>query len=122
MNELEKYPGSDDLYNIDCTGLLASNETLLTVSSVTALPALAGSNGLSFGTRGINAAPITFPDGSVGAIGKVITVKVAGGAPEPNQPKRNYAIILTCTSSLGNTIVAKADMQVLTLYPLNNLH
>lgn len=121
MFELEKYPGSSDLYDIDCSGLLAVAETLTAVTDVFALPALSGADALTFGTRTINTAQVTFPDGKVAEIGKVIQLRVLGGTAEADQPKRNYSIILTCTTSASNTVIAKAGMQVKTLSPANNL-
>lgn len=121
MFELEKYPGSSELYDFDFTDLLASDETLLTVDSVTALPALIGADALTFGSKTINTVAVTYPDGVVAAIGKVVQVRVMGGTAEAGQPKRNYAVAITCTTSSGSTTVVKADMAVLTLSPLNNL-
>jgi hypothetical protein len=121
MFELEKYPGSSELYDFDFTGLLAPSETLLTVDSVTVLPALSGADALTFGSKTINTVAITYPDGVTAAIGKVVQIRVMGGTAEAGQPKRNYAVTITCTTSSGSTSVVKADMAVLTLAPLNNL-
>jgi hypothetical protein len=121
MFELEKYPGSSDLYDFDFTGVLASAETLVSVDLVEALPLLTGTDALTFGSKTINTASVTYPDGVVAAIGKVVQVRISGGNADVGQPKRNYAISLTCTTSLGNTPVIKADMAVLTKSPLNNL-
>ena len=121
MFELEKYPGSSELYDFDFTGVLAANEVLVSVDSVGALPVLAGADALTFGSKTINVAPVTYPDGVVAGIGKVVQVRVNGGTAETGQPKRNYSITITCTTSSGSTTVVKADMAVLTLSPLNNL-
>lgn len=121
MIPLTKLPGGSEIYDIDCTMRLADGETLVSVDSMTFLPALTGADALSFGSTAINSVQITYDDGRVAPIGKVVQVRILGGTAAPNQPKREYSVIATCTSSLGNTIVAKAPLQVLTLAPLNNL-
>jgi hypothetical protein len=122
MIALTKYPGSgSEIYDLDCTARLAAAETLVSVDSMSFLPALMGADALLFGATSINASQIVYEDGVVAAVGKVVQVRISGGTSETNQPKREYSVIATCTTSAGNTLVVKAPLHVLTLAPLNNL-
>lgn len=122
MIPLTKYPGSgSEIYDIDCTARLAAGETLVSVDSMTYLPTMTGADALTFGSTAINSSSITYDDGTTAAVGKVVQVRIFGGTAATNQPKREYSVIATCTSSLGNIIVAKVPLQVLTLAPMNNL-
>ncbi len=121
MIALTKLPGGSEIYDIDCTMRLAAGETLVSVDSMSFLPALTGADALSFGATAINSTQITYDDGRVAPIGKVVQVRILGGSAAANQPKREYSVIATCTTSAGNILVARAPLQVLTLAPLNNL-
>lgn len=71
---LEKRTYDGRLYDFPCAPILATGETITTINSITA-----DQGGLIFGTPVKNSAPITYPDGSVAAIGTVIQVEISAG-------------------------------------------
>lgn len=112
---LEKFPGESALFDFDCTYLLATAETITGTPTLAFLPALTGPDALTFGAAAVNAAPVTYDDGRVAAIGKVIQVRISGGTSATDQVKRQYAVAATFTTSAGNTLTAKALLDVLSL-------
>lgn len=71
---LEKRTYDARLYDFPCAPILATGETITTIGSVTA-----DQGTLVFGTPVKNSAPITYPDGSVAAIGTVVQVEISAG-------------------------------------------
>lgn len=110
---LEKYPGESALFDIDCTNLLASGETITGTPTMAQLPALTGGDQLTFGTPVVNGAPVTYSDGRVAATGKAIQVRISAGTATNSVDPRSYAVKATFTTSAGNTLVAKATLNVL---------
>lgn len=74
MAVLEKRTYDSRIFDIDCTDLLDTAETISSVATVTA-----DQGGLSFGVPATNGAAVTYPDGRTAAIGKVIQVAISGG-------------------------------------------
>lgn len=72
---LEKRTYDAVLYDIVCTGLLSSGETIASVTSVTA-----DQGALTFGSPLVNPSPITYADGTVAPAGTVIQVEISAGA------------------------------------------
>jgi len=76
MQILEKRTFDRRVFDIDCSELLDTAET---ISSVTAITADQG--GFTFGTPAVNAAAVEYPDENrTVAIGKVIQVRIEDGA------------------------------------------
>ncbi len=107
---LEKRTSESIWYDIDCSNILDLGETITTISSIAADQA-----GLTFSSGGINTTPITFPDGIVAAVGKVIAVQILGGViptPQTNQLDTIRAIFVT---NEGNTREATVLLNVTNL-------
>lgn len=115
---LEKFPAESALFDLDCTELLDDGETITGTPTMSFLPALGGGDALTFGTPAVNAAPVTYNDGRVAAIGKVVQVRISGGTSEATQRQRYYSVAATFTTTAGNTLVAKALLAVLTMNPV----
>ena len=81
MQTLEKRSADSLKFDIDCSSLLASTETISSVTSVTATPVT--TTPLVFGTATVNTLAQTYTDayGSTrtAAIGKVVQVNISGG-------------------------------------------
>lgn len=114
---LEKLPGESSLFDIDCSYLLATAETITGTPTLAALPTPGGADNLTIGGVTVNAAPITYDDGRTAAIGKVIQARISGGGVVAGQTKRTYAVTATFSTSNGNTLQAKARLDVLSLEP-----
>lgn len=71
---LEKRTYDARLYDIVCTDLIGSSETITVVDSITA-----DQGALAFGSAIVNVAPITYSDGTVAPTGKVIQVEISAG-------------------------------------------
>ena len=90
---LEKRTSESIFYDIDCANILNAIEIITSVTSIES-----DQEGLAFLGEAINSTPITFPDGVVAAIGKVISVQISGGViptPQVNQLYTIRAIFLT---------------------------
>jgi hypothetical protein len=119
---LEKYPGTSDVYDLDCSVMLPSSVTITGTPTMSFLPVLTGGDALTFGVAIVNTVPIDYTesDGSTRTVaaGKVIQVNISGGSVPDKQTRRDYAVAATFTGSNGKTYVAKANMQVLTMFPV----
>jgi len=80
------------LYDVICTGLLAPTETITAIVS-----ASADQGGLVFGTGIINSQPITYYDGTVVPVGKVIQIEISGGTIGANDSLAAGVPNLMCT-------------------------
>lgn len=90
---LEKRTAEAIYYQLDCTNILDAAEIITSITSITSDQA-----GLTLSSFGINGSPVVFPDKTVGAIGKVISVNIAGGViptPQINQLYTIRAIFVT---------------------------
>lgn len=65
----------------------------------------------------VNAAPVTYPDGRVASIGKVVQVRISGGSASNAKDSRRYSVTATIGTSDGNTLQAKALLSVMPLEP-----
>lgn len=61
-------------YDIDCSLLLTTGETVTSVTSVSA-----DQGGVTFGGSIITSTPITYPDGHTAPAGQVVQVVISGG-------------------------------------------
>ena len=84
---LEKRISESIFYDLDCTNILESTELITSIASIASDQA-----GLTFSSGVVNAAAITFPDKTIGGIGKVISVQILGGVIPPKQVNQLYTI------------------------------
>jgi hypothetical protein len=104
---LEKRTTEAIWYDIDCTYILDTLETITSVTSVTA-----DQIGLSLLGPAINLVPITFPDSQVADIGKVISVQISGGIIPAPQVNQLYTIRALFITTEGNTREATVLLNV----------
>ena len=104
---LEKRTSEAIYYDIDCTYILDALETITSISLVSA-----DQIGLTLLGPAINPAAITFPDGQVAAIGKVISVQISGGVIPAPQINQLYTIRALFTTTEGNTREATVLLNV----------
>jgi hypothetical protein len=114
---LEKFPGESAVFDIDCSQLLATSETITGTPTMSQLPALTGGDVLTFGSPLVNTQAVTYSDGRVAAIGKAIQVRISGGTAANTKDSRHYSVIATFSTSAGNTLVARALLSVLPADP-----
>lgn len=112
---LQKFADDSVLFDFDCTNLLASGETITGTPAMTQWPAFPGADPalLVFGTAVVNAAPVTYPDGRVMAVGKGFQVRISGGLPITQTLQRVYQVMGTFTTTAGNTMTANAPLWLL---------
>lgn len=106
---LEKRSFDNTKFDVDCSALLAAQGSL--PSETVTLPITfvvepATPSPLSFGTPVLNAAPVTYADGHIAAIGQVFQVPISGGAVLSGQASTTYTVRARFTSSGGNAIEA----------------
>ena len=101
MQILEKRTYDARIFDINCSDLLDSDETITSVSTI-----LGDQGGLTFGTAAINSTAITYPDGEVAAIGKVMQFEIAGGRIPPSVASLMCTVRARFLTSIGNDIEA----------------
>ena len=104
---LEKRTSESIFYDIDCTNILNEIEIITSVTSIES-----DQEGLAFLGEAINSTPITFSDGVVAAIGKVISVQISGGVIPTPQVNQLYTIRALFVTSEGNTREATVLLNV----------
>lgn len=114
---LEKYPGENVTFQINCSAMLAADETILGTPEMSALPVMTGADALQFEPALVNTESVTFQDRATAAAGKVVQVKIRGGGVDAKQPGRIYSVLATFTTNKGNTMVARVPMRVLSPAP-----
>lgn len=97
-----KHPAESILFAVDFSRLLASGESLSTVSPVTALP-----SGLTLSGQAVNTTAFDDDEGGIVAIGKGAQFRIAGGSAGID-----YSLTVTVTTTAGNTRVAVCVLQV----------
>lgn len=114
MQTLEKRSSEGVLFDIDCSLLLASGETITSVTSITAEPVTTPA--ITFGSPVINAAPVTYTDafGStrIAAIGKVAQVQISGGKIAAGAQVQDYIIRAKLATSLNNPGPVEATVRL----------
>ena len=101
MDILEKRTYDARLFDVNLSDLLDDDET---VSSVTTI--VADQGGMTFGTATVNAALVTYPDGTTAAIGKAIQFEISGGRIPPGVAELMCTVRPRLTTSLGNDLEA----------------
>ena len=104
---LEKRTSESIYYDIDCTYILDTLETITSVNSVTA-----DQLGLVLLGPAINPEPIVFPDNQVAAIGKAISVQISEGIIPAPQINQLYTIRALFVTTEGNTREATVLLNV----------
>ena len=104
---LEKRTSESITYDIDCTNILDPLETILPITSI-----LSDQLGLVFSGYAINSVPVTFPDGYIAAIGKVISVQISGGIIPTPQVNQLYTVRALFVTSEANTREATVLLNV----------
>jgi len=95
---LEKRTTEVIWYDIDCTHILDPNEIITSITSITS-----DQTGLTFAGQAINSVPVTFPDGVIAEIGKVISVQISGGTVPSGATNQFYTIRPLFVTNEGNT-------------------
>lgn len=96
---LEKRTSENVWYDIDCTDLLNTAETINSITSVSA-----DDSGLTFGTPVVNSQTITYPDGRVAAIGKVVRVQISGGTIPAGKTAHLYTVRAKFATNDGGNV------------------
>lgn len=111
MQTLEKRSSESVIFDVDCSQLLASGETISSVSSVSATP-----SGLSFGLPVVNTAPVTYTDafGSTrtAAIGKVVQVQISAGSIPANAQTQDFIVRVKVVTSLNPLVEATVRLRL----------
>ena len=74
MQTLEKRTADNRLFDVDCTLLLDTPETITAITAITA-----DHGGLTFSGQAVNSATLTYPNGRQALPGKVVQVYISGG-------------------------------------------
>lgn len=101
MQILEKRTYDARIFDINCSDLLDSDETISSVSTI-----VGDQGGLSFGSASINTTAITYPDGEEAAIGKVMQFEISGGRIPPSVASLVCTVRARFTTSVGNDVEA----------------
>ena len=105
---LEKRTSESIFYDLDCTNILDPLEIIQTINTIES-----DQDGLTFSASAINPDPVTFPDGSVAATGKVISVQISGGIIPTPQLNQLYTIRAIFNTSENNTREATVLLNVI---------
>ena len=113
---LTKFSTESDLFYIDCSALLAAGDTITAVSSASYLPeGLSGADALTFSSISINAEVVTLSDGRAVQAGGLIMVRITGGTPGDATTGRTYTVVVTFSTSNGNTKTVRGRLLLLPL-------
>jgi hypothetical protein len=107
QNILIKRTADNRLFDVDCTALLDSAETIMAILNVSA-----DGGGLTFSSPVINGIPLVYPNGTTAAVGKVIQVYISGGTIPAGQPWVDYTVRAQFSTSLNPVIEATVILQV----------
>jgi hypothetical protein len=101
MQILEKRTYDARIFDINCTDLLDTAETISSVDAI-----IGDQGGLSFGAASINSTAITYPDGEVAAIGKAIQFEISGGRIPAGVSSLMCTVRARFLTSIGNDLEA----------------
>ena len=104
---LEKRTSEAIFYDLDCTNILDPLEVIQTINTIES-----DQEGLTFSGQAINPDPVTFPNGFVADVGKVISVQIAGGIISAPQVNQLYTIRAIFNTSENNTREATVLLNV----------
>lgn len=115
---LEKYPGERVAFFVDCTALLGAGETITGTPTVESLPKFSGGGAaLTIENLATNGAQVTLSNGTVVAAGKLVSMMISGGQSETDIKSRVYSVVVTFTTTAGNTLQSKSLLSVLPIGP-----
>lgn len=104
---LEKRSFDQRIFDINCSALLDSTETISSVTSVAA-----DSAGLTFGTPLVNTALVSYADGSTAAIGKVIQVRISAGTIPAGMDYALYTVRAKFVTNVNPALEATVLLRV----------
>lgn len=104
---LEKRTSENIAYDVDCTNILDINEVITSITSVTS-----DQTGLTIVSPAINTVPVTFSDGSIAEIGKVISIHISAGTVPTGATNQFYTIRPLFVTSEGNIREATVILNV----------
>lgn len=115
MQILVKRSSESRLFDIDCSSLLGSTETIGSVASIAAEPTTVPA--LAFGSPSVNTNPVTYVDEDTGlsrvvAAGKVIQVQISGGAIPAALQSQLYVIRPKFATNLDPVVEATVQLLV----------
>lgn len=114
MQTREKTSGESVLYDIDCSLLLATAETISSVTSLSAVPVTVPP--VTFGTPSVSPSAITYTDvfGStrVAPAGQVIQVRISGGLIEAGAEVRDYFVHALFATNLNPAVEAVVRLRL----------
>lgn len=114
---LEKYPGESALFDIDCSKMLATGETITGTPAMEHYPTQGGQNDILFSAITVNTSAITYPDGRIAPVGTVVQVRISGGSLKNNVDDSHYSVTATFATNKGNTLVGRSLLTIKQLYP-----
>ena len=115
MQELEKRSGEQVRYDIDCSLLLSTGETITTVSSVGA--DANDQSALTFGTPVVNTQPIAYvdifgDDAHTAPTGTVIQVQIGGGSIASDMQVQEYVIRAKFVTNINPVVEATVRLRL----------
>jgi hypothetical protein len=105
---LEKRTSENIWYDIDCTNILDAAELIASITSIAG-----DQTGLTFTGQQVNTVAINYPDGTTGAIGKVIMVQISGGTIPVGQTVNPYTVRAIFFTNEGNTREATVILNII---------
>jgi hypothetical protein len=105
---IEKRTADSRWFDVDCTRLLDPTETIVSITSITC-----DQGNLAFSSQKVNAQALTYPDGSVAAIGKVAQVRISGGVIPAGSRQLICVIRVLLATNLNPAIEATVLLRLL---------
>lgn len=112
---LEKRTSEAITFDVDCTSALATAETISSAGTATA-----DQGTLTLGSVAINGISVTYPDGTVAAIGKVLQVRISAGTIPAVSYLPDGRAGIRCTIRLPYTTSTGNNREATVLLDLTN--
>ena len=115
MQPFEKRSSEQLRFDIDCSRLLATGETITLVSAITAEPVTAPA--IAFGAAAVNTVAAGYTDYETGtprtaSIGTVVQVQISGGKIPADALVQNYLLRLKLVTSLNPLVEATVRLKL----------
>ena len=114
MQILEKRSSDSRKFDVDCSLLLATGETITSVAAPTHSPAT--SPDLAFGTPAVNVSPTTYTDqygaSRVVPAGQAVQVQISGGAIPSSLRVQDYVIRIVLTTNQNPAVEATVKLRL----------
>jgi hypothetical protein len=114
MQTLEKRSSDARKFDVDCSLLLATGETITSAAAPTYSPTT--SPALTFGTPAVNVSPTTYTDQWGGtrtvATGQAVQVQISGGAIPSGLRVQDYVIRIVLTTNLNPAVEATVKLRL----------